>query len=346
VLHWLDGQARDLQAKIDRALPNTINILKTKNTSNRFMLVFSLSETEPGTNYLYDQEKKQLELLNHTRPWLPTTMLAERERITFTARDGLQLQAWVTKPKTAKPEKLPLIVHINAFPIGSFVYGADGYDLPYAQYLASRGYVVIETLTRGAFGYGKTFTDAGRHEIGRKMQDDIVDAAQYLAKTGLVDSTRMCLLGMQYGGYAALNALVRDPDLWRCASAYGAPTELKANSTIWWVKTIISEFDSAQQGKNSSARNNLLTQLSPIANIGAYKGQVKLFHDADDKTVPAQQSQDFFRAMKEAGKEIDLKIYDKDDSPLSRHQRLVDFMKESEIFFAKTLKPLANVTTP
>jgi dipeptidyl aminopeptidase/acylaminoacyl peptidase len=335
-LHWFNEDMRKLQTQIDSALPNTINILKTKNFSNQYMIVYALSATEPGINYLYDREKKRLELLNHIRPWLPSP-LSKRERVDVIARDGLKLEAWVTLPKTSvttKSVKPPLIVIVASSPQTPISYGADGFGLPTAQYFASRGYAVVEPVVRGTYGYSHAFYLAGQNQLGRKTQDDIVDVVNHLDKLGQIDSSRMCLLGNHLGGYAALMALTRDPLLWRCASVSDTLTEMTSDSDNVQAKLIIEEAK-----LNKIDTEALLKQLSPLANIDKMQAPVRLSYDKNDKGITLKQGQHFFQAMTEAKKKVTLTIDAPDQSPTANHNRYVEFIKQSEQFFAEYLSP-------
>ncbi|MBL0124062.1 MAG: S9 family peptidase [Betaproteobacteria bacterium] len=219
VTTWFDEDLARLQAALDKALPERTNAIDIADENSRYVLIYSVSDTNPGGYFLYDTEKRSLQEVSKSREWLPPALMSKRSFIKYKARDGREIPAWVTTPIDSDGKDLPLVVHIHG---GPWVRGYSGIQWgrwPVAQFLASRGYAVLEPEPRGSTGFGRSHYTASFKQWGLAMQDDISDGALYLVKEGIVDKGRMCLFGGSYGGYATLQGLVKDPDLWRCGVA-------------------------------------------------------------------------------------------------------------------------------
>jgi len=149
--------------------------------------------------------------------------MARQEPILFKARDGLEIHGYLTRPMHAPAGKLPLVVAIHGGPFG--FRDSWGFN-PENQFLASRGYAVLQVNFRGSPGYGPAFERAGWGQWGLKMQDDITDGVSWAIEQGIADPRKVCIYGASYGGYAALMGLIKTPELYRCGIAYAAVADL------------------------------------------------------------------------------------------------------------------------
>ncbi|MEQ1518504.1 MAG: prolyl oligopeptidase family serine peptidase, partial [Usitatibacteraceae bacterium] len=231
---WFDPELARLQAAIDKALPDNANFLYAADEDSRYVLIYSASDTNPGGYFFYNTEKRTLQEISNSRSWLPPALMGKRKFITYKSRDGMDIPAWVTIPAGSDGKNLPLVVHIHGGPWVRAYGGVQWGRSPIAQFLASRGYAVLEPEPRGSTGFGKKHYASSFKQWGLAMQDDITDGALQLVKDGVVDKSRMCLLGASYGGYATLQGLVKDPDLWQCGVAYVAVTDLELLQTVSW----------------------------------------------------------------------------------------------------------------
>jgi dipeptidyl aminopeptidase/acylaminoacyl peptidase len=146
------------------------------------------------------------------------------EPITYTARDGLAIHGYLTRPANSAGKRVPLVIHPHGGPFGiRDIWGFDG-D---AQFLASRGYAVLQPNYRGSGGYGRAFIDKGRQQWGRAMQDDLTDAVKWAIGQGIADPQRVAIYGASYGGYAALAGVTLTPELYRCAVNYVGAADLE-----------------------------------------------------------------------------------------------------------------------
>lgn len=340
---WFDEDMAKLQAGLDKALPGTTNIIDFAGDKERYTLVFSQSDSNPGVYYLYDTEARKLERVASTRDWLPPELMATRRFIKYKARDGLEIPAWVTIPRGSEGKKLPLVVHVHGGPwvrsYGDVAWGRSSA----AQFFASRGYAVLEPEPRGSTGFGRNHYMKAMKQWGLTMQDDITDGALHLAAEGLADKDRMCLFGGSYGGYATLQGLVKDPDLWRCGAAYVAVTDLELMQSVSWSDTArLSDFyetDFKRRVGDKDADREQFLKTSPAKNADKIKAPVLLVMGAVDQRVPLIHGQAMRDALQKAGKPVDYVVYEDEAHGFNRHENVVDFYTRLEAFFGKHLKP-------
>lgn len=222
---WLDDAHRRTQASLDQALPTTVNDMVSVSDDERRAVVHVWSDRDPGGYFLLDRTgaKPRLMPLGAIYPQLDPKGLAPMEPVHFTARDGLELAGYLTAPSTAAPRPWPLILHPHGGPYGI----RDSWEFdPEVQFLASRGYAVLQVNYRGSGGYGRRLLEAGRYEWGAKMQDDLTDAVKWAIAQGVADPRRVVISGASYGGYAALAGVTFTPELYCCAINYVGVSDL------------------------------------------------------------------------------------------------------------------------
>jgi dipeptidyl aminopeptidase/acylaminoacyl peptidase len=252
--------------------------------------------------------------------------------IDYKAADGTKLQGVLTLPPGREPKKLPLVV----LPHG----GPQARDYPsfdfWAQAYASRGYAVWQPNFRGSAGYGVGLVNAGHGEFGRKMQTDISDGVAELARQGIVDPHRACIVGASYGGYAALAGVTLQQGLYRCAVAVAGVTDLKdflterrtrlgADGMRYWMQYL--------GAKNTG--DDLLEALSPTRLAARADAPVLLIHGKDDTIVPIRQSQLMKRALEKANKPVEMITLDGEDHYLSREATRIDMLRAAVAFVQK-----------
>ena len=336
---WLDPDIDMLQKMVDKTLPNTYNILSFPGEPGKNVLVRAYSDVDSGMFYLLDRAKPSIEPLMKTREWLDPSLMSERKFITYKARDGMVIPAWVTIPKASSGKNLPLIVHIHGGPHvrGYFPYA---WGRPDAQFLASRGYVVLEPEPRGSRGYGKEHYVKSFKQWGQAMQDDITDGALHLAREGIVDKNRMCLYGGSYGGYAAAMGLVKDPDLWKCGAPFVAVTDLFMLQKITWSD--MTEFTPTAGFKkvigDSSADREMFARNSPALQASKIKAPVMLAMGSVDVRVPMAHGTALRDGIEAAGGKVDFIVYNGEAHGWNKDENVFDFYKRLEAFFAKHLK--------
>jgi dipeptidyl aminopeptidase/acylaminoacyl peptidase len=337
---WFDDKLATLQARIDKALPaGRFNKIEcSRCTSSPFLVVRSRSDREPGEYYVYDRQKASLERISRSRPWIDEGRQGQRSFHRIDTRDGLQMPVVVTHPPgAAATDPLPAVVLVHG---GPFLRGTDVTWNEHAQFLASRGYRVIEPEFRGSTGYGWKLFRAGWQQWGRSMQDDLVDALDWAAKQKLVDRQRVCIMGGSYGGYAALMGPIRHPDAWKCAVSFAGVTDIETlftegtsdrseESRRFWMPRMVGD------PKNDSAR---WQEVSPVAQAAKIKVPVLLAHGQWDRRVPPAHADDFVSAARRADVKVEYVKYERAGHSWFFADDHTDFLKRVEAFLAKSLK--------
>jgi len=230
---WFEPSLQALQADIDKLLPQTVNVLELPaDLKAQNVLVRAFSDIRPASFYIYDRSAKTLNKVGDTYPAIAPERMGMQEQVQIKARDGLQVPAMLTLPPQKEAKKLPMVVLVHG---GPYVRGTSWGWKPEVQFLASRGYAVLEPEFRGSTGYGKHHFTAGWKQWGLKMQDDIADATKWAVAQGYADPQRICIAGASYGGYATLMGLVKDPDLYRCGVEWVGVTDIKLLFTGHWM---------------------------------------------------------------------------------------------------------------
>jgi dipeptidyl aminopeptidase/acylaminoacyl peptidase len=327
---WVDPKLKSLQARIDKALPNTDNRILGDPGDVR-LLVWSGGANEPGTYFLFDRAKSTLSPVVQPYEKIDTAKLSPVKPIQYRARDGLTIPAYLTVPGTKPPTKLPLILMPHG---GPFARDEWTYD-PMLQFLASRGYAVLQPQFRGSTGYGKDFVAKGYGQWGRKMQDDLDDGVDKLIEDGIVDPKRVCILGGSYGGYAALWGVIRNPERYRCAVSVAGVTDLEAqlkeNRKSFSATRYFRSWRAKVQGEDKFD----LASVSPLAQSARIKAPVLIAHGDQDETVSSKQARKLVEALTARKADVSSVFYKDGGHDFSSSEDLADFFRRLESFLAK-----------
>ncbi len=255
-------------------------------------------DVNPGATYLFDEEEGTVEKLYESRPELPSEHLAEMQPITYEARDGLDIPAYLTLPKDIEAETLPVVVMPHGGPWSRDTWGYDSY----AQFFANRGYAVLQPNFRGSTGYGKEFLNDGNEEWGTgAMQHDITDGVQYLIEQGIADPDRVGIFGGSYGGYATLAGLTFTPDVYAAGASYVGPSNLITlmNSIPpYWAPIRNRMFKRVGNPENEADRERLKAQ-SPFFHAENIDDPLLVIQGANDPRVKKQESDQIVVAARE-----------------------------------------------
>lgn len=260
--------------------------------SGRAIIVVSSPRHSPAYYILLNG--RELKLLGRERPWISAQQLSETTFTRFAARDGLQIPAFITLPpgyNKATHGRIPVVVHPHGGPWARDYLGWDSSG--WTQFMATRGYAVIQPQYRGSDGWGMQLWKAGDAEWGQKMSDDNDDAAAYLVKEGIGDSSRMAIFGYSYGGFAAIAASVRPNSPYRCALSGAGVADLGRLSNLWGASRIAREY----QGWTVAGMN-------PMANVRNANIPILLYHGERDRQADTLHSREFNSAMRGAGKNV------------------------------------------
>ncbi len=220
---WFDAEYERLQADIDGALPDTFNRIVSTSDDETKLVILASSDRNPGEYHLLDTRTFEMRRLLRTRETINPAQMAEVRPISFAARDGLTLHGYLTLPAGREPRHLPLVLHPHGGPYGP--RDSWGFD-PGVQFLANRGYAVLQVNFRGSGGYGEAFQALGYKQWGLLMQDDLTDGVKWAVAQGYADPSRVAIFGASYGGYATLAGLVFTPELYCCGINYVGVSDL------------------------------------------------------------------------------------------------------------------------
>lgn len=297
---WFREEENELQRALDAVLPTgRVNRITSRSLDGNRMVVLSGSDRHPGSLYLFDRADRRLSQLADLAPWLDPRLLGPVRLLTFKARDGLQLDAYVTLPLDHDPSKpAPLIVLPHG---GPWVRDAWGYD-PTSQFFASRGYVVFRPNYRGSSGYRAEISIAPRHEF-RRMHDDVTDGVHALVAAGIADPKRLAIIGGSFGGYLAVAGAAFEPGLYRCA--------ITINGVFDWERVLREDRannpdsfrpDWIRRGLGDpKANREKFESLSPIHAVDRIQCPVFVAHGTEDTNADTSQSRRLVRALEKRG---------------------------------------------
>jgi dipeptidyl aminopeptidase/acylaminoacyl peptidase len=329
---WLDPTLRTHQDRIDGTLPGRMNHFVSRSQDGKRFLVWSGAANDPGSYYLYVPGNALLKQVAVVHDGLNPAQLPATAYTGYPARDGLEIPAYLTLPLGREPKGLPLVVMPHGGPYG--VRDELGYDNE-VQFLANRGYAVLQPNYRGSAGYGAGFYQQGQGQWGRRMQDDLDDGVDWLVGQGIVDPKRVCLVGSSYGGYAALWGATRNPERYRCAASFAGVTDvgrqLKYQLNSFGDRRGRKDWRSTVEGEDGFD----LDSISPYFGVAGLRVPVLLAHGEQDQIVPVRQSEMYASALKKAGKAHEHVVYPGEGHGLSDADNLADWLRRLEVFLAR-----------
>ena len=273
-------------AKLAKSFPGQVVDITSWSRDGKRAILHVSSDRNPGDYYLFDRVAKNADYLFSARDWIDPEQMGERRPVEFKARDGLTIHGYLTLPRNAKAEKLPMVVLPHG---GPFLIRDDWHFNEEAQLLASRGYAVLQVNFRGSKGYGSGFVEAGAGQWATGMIDDIAAGARQVIADGIADGARVCVYGASYGGFAALTSAERYPELYRCAIGYAGVYDLPAlkHDSDIAESSLGRQYMDGWIGVNPAQ----LIDQSPINHLDALKAAVMLVHGGDDRRAPYAQAE-------------------------------------------------------
>ncbi len=325
-------------AKAKKALRGKNVTILSRTRDNSMVTLFAEGPTTAGAFYLFEPKVNKISSLGGMYPELKPSEIGKTIRVDYTARDGLKIPAYLTLPPGKSKSSGPMSMVV--MPHGGPIARDDASFDFWAQYLASKGYVVFKPQFRGSSGFGYSYEKKGFGEFGAGMLEDTVDGVKHLIKIGVVNPDKICVTGASYGGYQALALPMIEPDMFKCAISVNGvsdiPDMLKfvaaingndGSSMKFWTKVIGNRYED----------KDMMIAQSPADNADKIKAEILLVHGTDDMTVPLQQSEAMAKALKKTGRSKKIIELPNDDHNLSLAQSRKKLLEESEKFFSKHL---------
>lgn len=297
---YFDREFKGLAASLSKALPKMPLISFVDSSSDgRKLLIFAGSDRDPGRYYLFDRDKKTLNELMLERPELESRTLAEVKPVTIKSPDGVSIPAYLTLPPGRQPNGLPAVVLPHGGPAARDYWGFDWL----AQFLAARGYAVLQPNFRGSAGYGEAWLNENGYKNWRTSIGDITASARWLASQGIADPNKLAILGWSYGGYAALQSAATEPSLYKAVVAIAPVTDLAL------LKQEARDYVTSKLRERQIGSGPHVTEGSPAQNAGKISAPVLLVHGDLDSNVRISHSQKMNAALRSAGKQSEFLAY-------------------------------------
>ena len=332
---WTDPKLDSIQKAVSKAFAGKSTSVFDRSADYKRILTEVESAASPPVYYLVDFGKGSADIIGEAYPTLAEATLGVIEATSYKAQDGYEIPAYLTLPPGLEPKGLPLVV----FPHGG-PYARDMGEFDWwAQFLATRGYVVLQPQFRGSTGFGAELFRAGHKQWGRGMQDDITAGVRDLIDKGIVDSKRVCIVGGSYGGYAALAGVAFTPDLYACAVSVNGITDIpqmagyirehrgEDSDTFRWWRDLIG--DPSEQD---------LIAFSPSRSVETIRAPILLIHATNDTVVPPSQSRNFAQLLKQRGKAHEFIELPGEDHWLSSGSSRLTVLRSLETFLATHLR--------
>jgi dipeptidyl aminopeptidase/acylaminoacyl peptidase len=339
--HFFDPQSPvvKLYRKMEKAFAGQRVDITSMTVDGKVALVLARGDRNPGDFFIFDATTNKAERLLGRKEWIDPERVAEVKPVSFKARDGLDIQGYLTVPVGSEARNSPLIVYIHGGPYN--INDTWGFDQD-AQILAAHGYAVLQVNYRGSGNHGRAFVQAGRREWGGKMQDDITDATKWAIQQGIADPTRICLFGASYGGYASLMGVAKEPALYRCAAGYVG---------VYDLPTMHSDGDIRDSGSGKTYINEWIGPKQDVASVSPtrladrIKVPVFLAAGGEDERAPIQHTEVMEKALRKAGVPVEAVYYPTEGHGFYKLENEREFYGKLLSFFHRHLGGRAPVLT-
>ncbi len=334
--HFFDEESKKLFERIERELGDYELGITASNKDEDVFIIRTYSDRSLGSYYIYDKNTDKIEKITEVSPWIDENEMAKVFPIQYQARDGITINGYLTLPKGYTPETakdLPFIVNPHGGP-----WYRDGWGFnPEIQFLANRGYGVLQMNFRGSTGYGKEFWEISFKEWGRTMQDDITDGTNWLIEKGYADPDRIAIYGGSYGGYATLMGLVKEPDLYAAGVDYvGVSNMFTFMKTIppYWEPMLNMFYEMVGNPKEDSL---MLREVSPVFHADQITAPLFVVQGRNDPRVNVDESDQMVAAMKERGVDVEYMVKDNEGHGFRNEENRFEFYRAMEAFLADHL---------
>jgi dipeptidyl aminopeptidase/acylaminoacyl peptidase len=333
-LVFLDEEVKGIYTKLEKHFGNNVEIsLSDSNKAEDKFIIRTHSDRTLGSYYFYDSSTNAVEKITDLSPWLNEEHLAEMKPIQYKSRDGLTIHGYLTLPKNITPKNIPVVINPHG---GPWSRDSWGYDSE-VQFLANRGYAVLQMNFRGSTGFGRKFWEASFKQWGKTMQDDITDGVNWLIQQGIADINKIAIYGGSYGGYAVLAGLCFTPDIYCCGIDYvGVSNLFTLLKTIppYWKPLMEMMHEEVGHPIKDEA---LYRAVSPVFHADKIKAPLFIAQGANDPRVNKNESDQMVDAMRKRGIEVEYMVKDNEGHGFHNEENRFDFYRAMEKFLQKHL---------
>ena len=334
-IYWKDKAWEADYKHLQKQLPGKEISFPSSTKDEKLILVYANADTDPGASYLYDRTTRKLTPQYQAREKLNRAHLAPMKAVKYPSSDGMEIPAFLTLPKGVEAKNLPAIIVPHG---GPWYRDSWGYN-SFAQFLANRGYAVLQPNFRGSTGYGKKFIDAGNKQWGEKMQDDVTWGAKYLIAQGIADPKKIGIMGGSYGGYATLAGVTFTPDVYAAAVSIVGPsnliTLLESIPPYW--EQIRKLFYERMGDPNTAEGKAQLLRQSPLTHAAKIKTPLLVIQGANDPRVTKRESDQIVIALRDRGFPVEYLVAPDEGHGFARPENNMAMFATSEKFLAKYL---------
>ena len=329
--HYFDSTSKATFEKIQKQLAGYEIGITGVNKDENILILRTYSDKSLGAYYIYNSEDDKMKKIVDVSPWIDENEMSNQLPIAYQSRDGLKINGYLTLPKGYNMENaknLPVVINPHGGPWARDSWGFN----PEIQFLANRGYAVLQMNFRGSTGYGRKFFESSFKKWGREMQDDITDGTQWLIDKGIADSTRIAIYGGSYGGYATLMGLVKEPKMYAAGVDYvGVSNMFTFMKTIppYWEPMLEMMYEMVGDVEKDST---MLREVSPVFHVDKIKAPLFIAQGANDPRVNVDESDQMVKAMKEKGIDVEYLVKKDEGHGFRNEENRFEFYRAMEKF--------------
>ena len=329
--HYFDSTSKAIFEKIQKKLSGYEIGITAINKDENIIILRTYSDKSLGSYYIYNSDNDKMEKIVDVSPWIDENEMSNQLPIDYQSRDGLKINGYLTLPKGYNMENaknLPVVINPHGGPWARDSWGFN----PEIQFLANRGYAVLQMNFRGSTGYGRKFFEASFKKWGREMQDDITDGTQWLIDKGIADSSRIAIYGGSYGGYATLMGLVKEPQMYAAGVDYvGVSNMFTFMKTIppYWEPMLEMMYEMVGDVEKDSA---MLREVSPVFHVDKIKAPLFIAQGKNDPRVNIDESDQMVKAMRDKGIKVEYLVKNNEGHGFRNEENRFDFYRAMEKF--------------
>ncbi len=330
---FLDKEIEDIFKRLEKDLAGYEIVIADLTKNEDVFIIRTYSDRSLGSYYMYDKKSDSLTKISDVSPWIIENEMSEMKPITYISRDGFTIHGYLTLPKGIEHKNLPVVVNPHGGPWHRDDWGYN----PEIQFLANRGYAVLQMNFRGSTGYGRKFWESSFKQWGRAMQDDISDGVEWLINEGIADEKRIAIYGASYGGYATLAGLAFTPDLYAAGVDYVGVSNLftfMKSIPPYWMPYLKMLYEMVG---NPETDMEQLTEVSPVFHVDKITAPLFIAQGRQDPRVNVNESDQMVEALKKRGIDVPYMVKDNEGHGFHNEENRFDFYEAMEKFLAKHL---------